>query len=448
MQNLTNRMYLYMAFPLIISTITTPLLGAVDTAVVGHLENSSYIGGVAIGTVIFNTIYWLFGFLRVSTTGFTAQAYGANERRRWELSFARPFVVAMMIGGIFILTKQWIKDTAFLFIKPPEEVFLFAEQYFNIRIWGAPFALANYVIIGWFMRMQKVKISLYLQLLTNILNIILDVLFVLVFHLNVQGVAIATILSEVACFFVGIYILKRNDIHLSLLLNKEVWNRSEIRSMMSVNVDLMIRTVCLLIVLNMFTAKGATFGTDVLAANAILIQIHYMMAYFLDGLANASSLFTGQAVGAKDVKLYRRTVFISARWAFIFSLCLATIYFVNRDVIMRWFTNSESVIKIADTYSLWVSVFPIVASFGLVFYGIFTGSSKTMFVRNSMLLALFLYVIVYYMYVPMWGNHGLWFAFTMFSLGRSLFLVMYVPMLTKKLFHTQLLTIYPPHRVN
>lgn len=433
MQQLTNRTYLYIAIPLIVSTITTPLLGAVDTAVVGHLDDPSYIGGVAIGATIFNTIYWLFGFLRVSTTGFTAQAYGANDEKKWSVSFFRPFLMALAIGGLFILCQQLIKQVAFVFIDPPQGVSLFAEQYFSIRIWGAPFALANYVIIGWFMGMQKVKVSLFLQVFTNVMNIVLDVLFVYVFYMAVQGVAIATVMSEVLSFFIGIYILTRQRINFSLLFYKQLWNRAELRKMMSVNKDLMIRTICLLAVLNLFTAKGAELGTNVLAANAVLIQIHYIMAYFLDGLANASSLFTGQAVGASDQRLYKRTIFLSTQWALIFSICIALIYMMNHSFIIQLFTNSEQVVQLAKEYSLWVNLFPIAASFGLVFYGVFTGAAETAFVRNSMILSLILYMVVYYICVPTWGNHGLWLAFIAFSIGRSLFLVLYIPKLTKRL---------------
>ena len=434
MRYLTNREYLYIAIPLIVSTITTPLLGAIDTAVVGHLTDPSYIGGVAVGTTIFNTIYWLFGFLRVSTTSFTAQAYGAHDDTKWSVSLMRPFLMALAIGFIFILFQQWIKQVTFAWIEPPERVYLFADQYFSIRIWGAPFALANYVIIGWLMGMQKVKTSLFLQVFTNVLNIVLDILFVHVFHMAVQGVAVATIISEVMSFFIGTYILVHNQIHFSVLFHRKLWDGSELRKMISVNKDLMIRTVCLLIVLNLFTAKGAEFGTDVLAANAVLIQIHYIMAYFLDGLANASSLFTGQAVGANDQRLYKRTIFLSTQWALIFSICIAFIYILSRSFAIQLFTNSEQVIQLVEEYSLWIDIFPIVASFGLVFYGVFTGAAETAFVRDSMILSLILYMIVYYTCVPMWGNHGLWLAFIAFSMGRSLFLMLYIRRLTNKVF--------------
>ncbi len=434
MHNLTHRSYLYIAIPLIVSTITTPLLGVVDTAIVGQLSDPAYIGGVAVGTTIFNTLYWLFGFLRVSTTGFTAQAYGAKDEERWYFSFARPFVIALIIGMLFILCQQWMKQMAFAFIEPPERVYLFTEQYFSIRIWGAPFALGSYVIIGWFMGMQKVKTSLFLQVFTNVLNIFLDVLFVNVFHLAVQGVAIATVMAEILSCVIGVYLLYRCRFRFSVLFYKEVWNRSELRKMMLVNKDLMIRTVCLLMVLNLFTAKGAEFGTEILAANAVLIQIHFIMAYFLDGLANASSLFIGQAIGAKDRMLYKQTLYLSGVWAVVFSVCISLVYMMADSVIISLFTNSEQVVHLAKTYSPWVNVFPIAASFGLVFYGVFTGAAETAPVRNSMILSLMLYMIVYYICIPIWENNGLWLAFIAFSIGRSLFLLLYVHKLTKKLF--------------
>lgn len=188
---MTHRTYLSLAIPLIISTITTPLLGAVDTAVVGQLPDPAYIGGVAVGTMIFNTMYWLFGFLRVSTSGFAAQAYGAQDAKQCFLYFVRPFLIALAVGILFILVQWPMKHIALTLIHPDEKVMTFTDEYFSIRIWGAPFTLANYVILGWLMGMSRVKISLFLQVFMNLLNVVLDLLFVNVFHQDVNGVAAA-----------------------------------------------------------------------------------------------------------------------------------------------------------------------------------------------------------------------------------------------------------------
>ncbi|MGG3845424.1 MATE family efflux transporter [Aeribacillus composti] len=432
---MTHRTYLSLAIPLIISTITTPLLGAVDTAVVGQLPDPAYIGGVAVGTMIFNTMYWLFGFLRVSTSGFAAQAYGAQDAKQCFLSFVRPFLIALAVGILFILVQWPMKHIALTLIHPDEKVMTFTDEYFSIRIWGAPFTLANYVILGWLMGMSRVKISLFLQVFMNLLNVVLDLLFVNVFHQDVNGVAAATLISEVAAFLIGMYIvLKSSDLRLFSIPSSELWNAGEFKKMMAVNRDLLIRTICLLTVFNLFTARGASFGTEILAANAVLIQIHYIMAYFLDGFANASSILVGKAVGAKDEALYKRTLSLTGQWAIISPLFMMLIYILFKDSIIPVFTKNQNVIELASSYSIWVTIFPLAASFGLILYGVFTGATMTNPIRNSMLISLAVYIVCLFILIPMYYNHGLWLAFIVFSLGRSVFLAMYVPALNKTLF--------------
>jgi MATE family multidrug resistance protein len=434
---LNHRTYLSLAIPLILSTITTPLLGAVDTAVVGQLSNPAYIGGVAIGTLIFNTMYWLFGFLRVSTSGFAAQAHGANNEIHGTLALARPFFIAIVVGILFILIQWPIEYLSMKLLNPASDVRMFASDYFGIRIWGAPFALLNYVILGWLIGMALIKASFMLQVLMNVMNIVLDLLFVYVFHLGVSGVAIATLLSEITAFTIGLCIIWRTSLFKLKQLPslKEVMDRVSFKKMMLVNRDLFIRTLCLLTVFNLFTAKGASFGTETLAANAVLIQIHYIMAYVFDGFANATSILVGKAVGSKDEGLYRRTLRVSCQWAVLSSILISGIYFIGREHFILLFTRIPAVIELANTYSIWIILFPLSACFGLVLYGVFTGATEAVPVRNSMMMALILYLIVQFISVPIFNNHGLWLAFIMFSLGRSLFLAIYIPKLTQKLFN-------------
>jgi MATE family multidrug resistance protein len=203
---------------------------------------------------------------------------------------------------------------------------------------------------------------------------------------------------------------------------------------MKVNRDLFIRTICLLIVFNLFTAKGASFGTETLAANAILIQIHYIMAYILDGFANASSILTGKAIGSNDKHLYKETIRLSCQWAAISSILCAAMYFLFGEWLIKLFTNISGVIETAGMYELWIMLFPITASFGIVLYGVFTGATEAGPVRDSMILALIVFLMVQFFMVPFAGNHGLWIAFLLFSTGRSVFLVMFIPRLTRKLF--------------
>ncbi|MDZ5610448.1 MATE family efflux transporter [Bacillus pseudomycoides] len=380
---MNHRSYLTLAIPLIISTITTPLLGAVDTAVIGQLSDPAYIGAVAVGTIILNTMYWLFGFLRVSTSGFAAQAYGANDDIQGGLALTRPFVVAIVVGIIFILLRHPVEYLFLTLINPESDVRTLASDYFSIRIWGVPFALMNYVILGWLMGMSNIKISLMIQISMNLMNIILALLFVNVFSWAVSGVATATLISEIMAFMIGIIIIwKAVPFTCKQLPLKEIFNLASFKKMMSVNRDLFIRTFCLLTMFYMFTAKGVSFGTEVLAANAVLIQIHYIMAYCFDGFANASIIFVGKAIGAKDKQLYKKTLSLSCQWATFSSCFIAGIYNLLGHNIITLFTSVPSVIELANTYGIWITLFPLSASFGIIIYGVFTGATEGFWCKN------------------------------------------------------------------
>lgn len=432
---MNHRSYLALAIPLIISTLTTPLLGAVDTVVVGQLPDPAYIGAVAIGAIIYNTMYWLFGFLRVSTSGFAAQAHGANNHAQGILALSRPFLIAAVVGICIILLQRPIEYLSFTLIHPEPKVHALASDYFNIRIWGAPFTLMNYVILGWLMGMSRIKVSLMLQVCMNLLNIVLDLLFVYVFAWGVSGVAIATLLSEIAAFVLGIlYIWRTSPYIFKVPPLKELVEIDSFKQMMSVNRDLFIRTLCLLTVFNLFTAKGASFGTEVLAANAVLIQIHYIMAYFFDGFANASSIMVGKAIGSRDEHLFKKVLTFSWQWGIISSVFLSCIYYLCKDFLILLFTRIPSVIDLINHYSIWITVYPLTASFGLMLYGVFTGATKGVPIRNSMIMALMVYLMAQFTLVPHYNNHGLWAAFLIFSLGRSLFLAIFIPKLIRTLF--------------
>ncbi|MCO6537736.1 MAG: MATE family efflux transporter [Gilliamella sp.] len=417
--------YLALVIPFIISTITTPLLGVVDTALVGHLPNPAFIAGIAVGAVIFNTIYWLFGFLRVSTTGFAAQAL--DDPLLLRASLIRPLFIAIFLGIIFIIFQQMIFSSSMHIIKPNEEVKHYADIYFSVLIWGAPFVLINYVLVGWLMGMSKVKAVLFLQVLINLLNIIMAVIFVWGFHWNVQGVAFATLIAQIICTLLGIWFIYRNLPKSNQQTDlKSILSWQSLKGVILVNTNLMIRTICLLIVTNHFISIGSSFSTEVLAANAVLFQIHYLMAYLFDGFANASSVFSGKAKGTKDIKLYNQTLHWSLQACIICPLILIALWFGFNTTIIKLLTNQTEIITICLQYQYWLTIFPIVVAGGLIYYGVFSGISYTSSIRDSMILALILWLISQYICVPIWGNNGLWLSYILFSLGRTLFLVMWV----------------------
>ncbi|MDR6246159.1 MATE family multidrug resistance protein [Paenibacillus hunanensis] len=430
----THRDYLMLSLPLIVSTITTPLLGLVDTAVVGHLFDPAYLGGTAIGTLIFNTMYWLFGFLRVSTSGFAAQARGKDDLRAGADDLLRPLAIALVIGLCFIVLQVPIFKGALWLMRPDANVAHWAGVYFHIRIWGAPITLLNYVLIGWLMGMSHIRQTLIVQISMNVLNMALAIWFAQGLHFGVTGVAAATLFAEGIALIAGLWFVWRSPyMQLALVRWKGLFAWSSLLPMFRANGDLLVRTICLLAMFNIFTAQSTAFGPELLAANSILIQLHYMMAYFFDGFANASSIYAGRAKGAGDSGLLRRSLQLTRTWTLLTALLLTLIYGVGRELLVRLFSDNEAVISLALAYNGWLLLFPICAGFGLVFYGIFTGMTLTAPVRNSMLLALLLYVLACWILVPLYGNHGLWISFLLFAVGRSVFLVMYVPGLEKRL---------------
>ncbi|MED3964296.1 MATE family efflux transporter [Niallia taxi] len=434
---MTHRYFLSLALPLIFATITVPLLGAVDTAVVGQLPDPAYIGGVAVGTVIFNSIYWLFGFLRVSTSGFASQALGADDEMQSSMAFLRPVCIGLIIGLVILLFQEVIFNLSISFLGVQGNVKAISSVYFHIRIWAAPFALMNYAVLGWLLGMEQIKATVLIQVLMNILNIVLAVVLVLVFHLGVAGVAIAVLCAEVFAFVFGIILLVRSGKLKVSMSTKELfrnlYDKEPLKRMMIVNRDLFIRTICLLAVFNTFTAKGAVYGEEVLAANAILIQIHYIMAYFYDGLANAASILTGKAVGQRNGQLYEATVKKSYFWSFTFSAAISLAFFLCKDAAIPLFTVVEEVVLITKQYEGWLILFPLASSIGLVFYGIFAGAAEAGLVRNSMLVSVAVFLAILFPATHYWGNHGLWLSFIVFSLFRSILLVRYMPALEKRL---------------
>ncbi|WP_456278869.1 MATE family efflux transporter [Bacillus sp. AK128] len=434
----SHREYLVLAIPLIISGISTPILGAVDTAVIGRIPDPASIGGVAVGAVIFNTMYWLLGFLRVSTSGFTAQAEGANNQNEMMLSFLRPMILAIVFGLFFIILQTPILTIALSLIGASEAVSSFASDYFSIRIWGAPFILLSYVIIGWLIGMGKVRLALATQIWMNVLNIILDFVFVLGLGMGVKGVAYATLIAEVSAVILGAVIvyMKNRDklahIKLSMLIDTE-----PILKMMKMNRDLFLRTVCLLTMTVMFTSIGASMGEVTLAANAILLQIHYIIAYLFGGFANASSILVGRGIGRQDQLLYKRAFTLSVQWGAVSAIFLSGVVFIFGESIISLFTIIPEVKILTADFLIWMLLFPIFGFWGLQLEGIFSGATEAKSIRDSIAIALIIYLMALWLFVPLFQNHGLWLAFVTFSLARSIFLTLFVPKLTREKFASQ-----------
>lgn len=421
--NLTHKDYFKIAFPFIVSTVTQPLLGAVDTAVIGKLGVAELIGGVAIGTVIMNTLYWLFGFFRVSTTGQSAIALGRNSHSEQASSLFRPFVLALCVGLIFIALQSLIWMGAEWIISPDASVGQNAKIYFDIMIYGAPFVLLNYTIIGWLMGQAKAKETLFTQVFGNVLNIVLDIVFVLYFDMGIAGVAVATLIAQVTTFAIGVgFVLKTCQFSLFDHLNTAKMSKKDLKVIMSSNMDLLLRTICILVFFNMMARVGSQLGPDVLATNAILMQVTFIVSYMFDGVANASSVFAGKAVGQKNPKLLDSVIKLNTQWTTAFVVVLTLLTLVFKEQIVMLFTTLPELNTLYLEMSPWLLVFPLVAGYGLTFYGLFTGTGTTKPVRNSSFITLLVFLAAQLIAVPQWGNHGLWLAFTLFYVGRFVFL--------------------------
>ena len=424
--NITHKIFLSLMIPFILSTITQPLLGAADIAVVGKLNNVNYISGVSIGTLIFNTIYWIFGFLRVSTTAFSAQSSHYSDKKRVSDIFFRPIMIALFISLIMVIFQNIIFESSMKFIKPELEIEKAAITYFKILIWGAPFVLTNYVLLGWLMGLGNIKASMTMQISGNLLNIILDIIFVTVFNFKVEGVAYATLISQIFSTFLGVYFIFPYTYHKYIDL-KSIINKKELISIFCVNRDLMVRTICLVSHNNLFTMASSNLGGDILATNAILFQIMSIISYAFDGIANTASVFAGRARGQKDNLLMKNCWKKTFYWGVIFVI-LTTVIF--SDSIIRIFTKLPNIILLAKEYSKWILLYPSIAFLGLTFYGVFTGSAKTFPIMTSTIIAFILFFISWKYLIPLYENNGVWISLLVFYFGRGVFLI---PQLKKTL---------------
>lgn len=424
---LTHKQYLAIAVPFILSTVTQPILGAVGIAIVGKLSDPTYIAGVSVGTVIFDTMYWLFGFLRVGTTAFSAQAKSKDEQAA---AFFRPLVIALLVGLCFLIFRRFIFLGAMHILAPEPQVQTHIWRYFSLLVFGAPFVLCNYVILGWLMGRALIKASLFMQISGNVLNIILDVICVNYLHIGVVGVAAATLISQIFSTLIGTFFMLRNA-KFSGIEKQKLFCFSDMTAILRINSDLMLRTLCLLIQTNIFTAVSASFGTSVLSANAILLQIQSVISYMFDGLANASSVCAGRALAEKNEPLMRLTWRRTAQWCAALAMINTIIFWGTKQHLLYLFSDLSSLVKIAQQHSFWLTLYPLLAGGGLTFYGIFTGSSATKPVRNTTFYSLLVFIALRYLTVPFLQNQGIWLSLCAFNFCRTIFLL---PQLNKSLY--------------
>ncbi len=424
----THRKVWLLAGPIILSNISVPLVGAVDTAVVGHLPEPQAIGAVALGALIFSFLYWGFGFLRMGTTGFIARAYGAGDWHQLSDTLVRVLLLALGLGLLSIAAGWPLIDFALFLLESSAAVEALAADYAHIRIWSAPAVLCVYVVTGIFFGMQNMRAAFVLQLMLNINNMLLDLLFVLGFGWGVEGVALASLIAEYLAMFFGFYLLRRQ---LRLALQRydraRLLDRKALLSLFHANGNIFVRTLCLLFAFSYFTARGAQQGEVILAANAILLHLQSMMAHGLDGFATAAEALTGSAYGAGKRRLFRRAVVLTSFWAAFIALLTGLVYLALGETIIGFFTSIEAVADTALRYLPWMVAAPIVSIWSFQLDGIFIGTGHTREMRNAMIVSLLAYLALLQWTIPAYGNHGLFLGLMFFMLIRALSLLFYFP---------------------
>lgn len=424
-----HKQVLTVALPIVISGLTTPLIGLVDTAAIGQLGEAKYIAAVAVGALIFTFLYWAFGFLRMGTTGLTAQAHGAKDGAEIRAALGRALFIAGTAGLGLILLQLPLREAAFSLIEAEAETESLARAYFGIRIWSAPFTLANFALLGWFIGQQHMKTALLLQLFLNGLNAGLDGLFVFGFSMGVEGIAYGTLIAETSAAFLGLALALR-------ILNALPggWDIARLKDKLAlmrtvaVNRDIMIRTLLLMFAFAFFTAEGARQGDTVLAANTVLMQFVAFTAYFLDGFAFAAEALVGEALGARRREALKRAVALSTFWAVLTALALTLGFAALGPHFIDLLTTAEDVRASARLYLLWAAALPILSVWCYQLDGIFIGATRTGDMRNAAILSLATFLITWWALLP-FGNHGLWAALCLFNTARALFLLRTYPRL-------------------
>lgn len=417
-----NKEIFRLALPNIISNITVPLIGMVDVALMGHLPNSIYIAAVALGSVIFNVLFMSFGFLRMSTTGYTAQAYGASKHQEISQSLQRALLIALGIAlGILILHKT-IGNIAFRLLEGDFLTKELAREYYNIRIWSAPATLTLYVLMGWFVGMQDTRYPMIISIVINIINIGLSILFVRFFEMEAKGVALGSLISEYIGLGLGFLFFARNykpyqQINTVFIL----LNKKKIQHFLSINSNLFIRSLLLIGALSFFTSKSASISNEVLAVNSMMMQYFFVFSYFMDGLAYAAEALTGKYIGKNNIKLFLKAVSKIFQWGWVLSLTFGSLYLVAHKQLIGLLTDNQALILNASDYFYWMAAIPITSFAAFLWDGIFVGTLATRSMRNAMIIAgIFIYLPAILLLETRHGNHGLWIAFHLFMSARSL----------------------------
>ena len=417
---LTHKRVLGVAIPIVLANATIPILGAVDTGVVGQMGLAVPIGAVGIGAIIISAIYWLFGFLRMGTTGLTAQAIGSNDHSETSALLVRGILIGLG-AGLFLIMTQIPLFSAALGIAPASfEVESLAQEYLKIRVYSAPAAIAIFGITGWLIANERTRAVLVLMLLINSINIVLDFVFVLRLGWGVEGVAYATLIAEWSGLFFGLWLARKGFKNGYWKNWSQIFDRARLTKMAKVNSDILIRSVLLEIAFVSFLFLGSSFDDATLAANQVLIQFLNITAYAMDGFAFAAEALVGKALGAKNRLIFRRSAVMTSQWGFGSVVVMALAFYVFGNTIINVMTTAEDVRAVSYEYLPWMVLAPLVGAAAWMLDGIFIGATRTADMRNMMFISFCVYLIALALLLPKYGNHGLWASLIIFSIARGL----------------------------
>jgi len=401
-----------------VANLTTPLIGIVSTIAIGRLGDATLLGGVAIASVIFDCLFWLFAFLRMSTVAFTAQALGAGETLELRALLVRGFIVAALIGAGLIVLQIPLAAILLNAMGGSEGVTRAAKIYFSIRIWSAPLALANYVVLGWLIGQARARLALGVQIAINVINMVATVVLVLVLHAGIAGAAIAAVVAEAAGLLLGVVIARRLFRGQPRIPHAALFERTKLLRMFAVNRDIMIRTASLITVFLFFTAQGARAGDVTLAANAVLNNFLLISAFFLDGLANAAEQLCGRAFGARDRGAFSGAVRLVILWGAGFAIGVAAVFALSGGGLIDLMTASADVRQQARDYLGFVVLAPLLGVFAFAYDGIYIGATWARDMRNLMMLSLLIFLAAWLSLRP-FGNAGLWGALLVHYAARG-----------------------------
>ena len=407
--NQRDRQILQIALPSIVSNITVPLLGMIDVAIVGHMGSPVYIGAVAVGSMIFNLVYWLFGFLRMGSSGLTAQALGRRDFTEVTRLLVRSVSIALGIALLLIILQVPLKWLMFWLIGPTVDVVPFASTYFNIVIWGAPASLTLFSLMGWYIGMQNTRFPMMISIMQNIVNILASLTLVYGFGMKIEGVAFGTVIAQYAGLLMAVGLLARNYSRLFRYFRKDRLFR-KMGAFFAINRDIFLRTLCLVAVNLFFTAAGARQGAVILSVNTVLIQLYLFFSYFMDGFAYAGEALGGKAYGAHNITAFHETLRRLWMWMLIVTLAYTLLYMVGGSWIVALLTDEAQVIETSREYIWWAWLIPAAGCVAFIWDGIFIGITATRGMLVSSFLSALVFFAVYLMSEKSLGNHGLWLA--------------------------------------